>query len=81
MAQTLSIKTPSVDQYTLNLSGGNQQKVVLAKWVLRSLDVLIADEPTRGVDVQAKDEIYKLLSGLKGEGKPSSSTPPRSRSC
>ena len=68
LTQTLSIKTPSVDQYALNLSGGNQQKVVLAKWVLRSLKVLIADEPTRGVDVQAKDEIYKLLLGLKREG-------------
>ena len=69
LVQTLSIKTPSVDQYTLNLSGGNQQKVVLAKWVLRNLDVLVADEPTRGVDVRAKDEIYKLLVDLKGEGK------------
>lgn len=69
LARTLSIKTPSVDQYALNLSGGNQQKVVLAKWVLRDLDVLIADEPTRGVDVRAKDEIYKLLIGLKNDGK------------
>jgi len=68
LAQTLTIKTPSVDQYVLNLSGGNQQKVVLAKWVLRNLDVLIADEPTRGVDVRAKDEIYKLLVGLTTEG-------------
>jgi ribose transport system ATP-binding protein len=69
MVQTLGVKTTSVDQYALNLSGGNQQKVVLAKWMLRSLDALIADEPTRGVDVRAKDEIYKLLMGLKADGK------------
>ena len=69
LVTTLEIKTPSLEQYALNLSGGNQQKVVLAKWVLRNLDVLIADEPTRGVDVRAKDEIYKLFVGLKHDGK------------
>jgi ABC-type sugar transport system ATPase subunit len=69
LAKSLSIKTPSVDQYALNLSGGNQQKVVLGKWVLSDLDVLLADEPTRGVDVRAKDEIYNLLLDLKRHGK------------
>jgi ABC-type sugar transport system ATPase subunit len=69
LARELSIRTPSLDQEVVNLSGGNQQKVVLAKWLLRNLDVVIADEPTRGVDVRAKDEIYKLLLGLKQDGK------------
>ena len=69
LAQNLSIRTPSLSQEVLNLSGGNQQKVVLAKWLLRNLDVVIVDEPTRGVDVGAKDEIYKILLGLKEEGK------------
>jgi ABC-type sugar transport system ATPase subunit len=69
LATDLTIRTPSLSQEVVNLSGGNQQKVVLAKWLLRDLDVVIADEPTRGVDVQAKDEIYKLLLGLKDERK------------
>lgn len=69
MTKRLSIKTPSLRQEVINLSGGNQQKVVLAKWLLRDLDVVIADEPTRGVDVQAKDEIHKLLLALKGDKK------------
>jgi ribose transport system ATP-binding protein len=69
LASSLTIRTPSLSQEVVNLSGGNQQKVVLAKWLLRDLDVVIADEPTRGVDVQAKDEIYKLLLGLKDDGK------------
>jgi ABC-type sugar transport system ATPase subunit len=69
LAENLSIRTPSLNQQVLNLSGGNQQKVVLAKWLLRNLDVVIADEPTRGVDVGAKEEIYKLLVSLKEEGK------------
>lgn len=57
----LSIKTPSISQIVENLSGGNQQKIVVAKCLLRNLDVIIIDEPTRGVDVKAKAEIYKLL--------------------
>ncbi len=65
----LSIKTPSTKQRTRNLSGGNQQKVVIAKWLLRDCDILIFDEPTRGIDVGAKSEIYKLLSQLAKEGK------------
>ncbi|MFW6313471.1 MAG: sugar ABC transporter ATP-binding protein, partial [Spirochaetota bacterium] len=54
----LNIKTPSVDQLIRHLSGGNQQKVVLAKWLIRNCDILIFDEPTRGIDVGAKSEIY-----------------------
>jgi ribose transport system ATP-binding protein len=65
----LSIRTPSENQYVKNLSGGNQQKVVIAKWLTRDCDILIFDEPTRGIDVGAKDEIYKLLTKLASEGK------------
>jgi len=65
----LKVKTPSVDQETRLLSGGNQQKVVIAKWLLRDCDILIFDEPTRGIDVGAKAEIYKLLQGLAAQGK------------
>lgn len=68
MVDKLKIKTPSVFQEAGNLSGGNQQKVVLAKWLSRELDVLILDEPTRGVDIGAKEEIHKLISKLAGEG-------------
>ena len=65
----LKVKTPSVDQETRLLSGGNQQKVVIAKWLLRDCDVLFFDEPTRGIDIGAKAEIYKLLQGLAEQGK------------
>ncbi|WP_311590917.1 sugar ABC transporter ATP-binding protein [Trueperella bernardiae] len=65
----LAIATPSVEQKVKALSGGNQQKVVIAKWVARDCDVLIFDEPTRGVDVGAKDDIYRLMESLAGEGK------------
>ncbi|SPX70881.1 sugar ABC transporter ATP-binding protein [Mobiluncus mulieris] len=65
----LRIKTPSVHQLLRNLSGGNQQKVVIAKWLLRNCDILIFDEPTRGIDVGAKEEIYNLLERLAAEGK------------
>ena len=58
----LKIKVPGQQQRAGNLSGGNQQKVVLAKWLARNCDVLIFDEPTRGIDVGAKDEIYRLLT-------------------
>ena len=63
------IKTPSERQLVGNLSGGNQQKVVLAKWLLTSPRILIMDEPTRGIDVAAKSEIYRLISSLADEGK------------
>ena len=68
-AVKLRIKTPTVEQETRLLSGGNQQKVVIAKWLLRDCDILIFDEPTRGIDVGAKAEIYKLLQGLADQGK------------
>ena len=64
----LSIKTPSAMQQVKNLSGGNQQKVVIAKWLARDSKVLIFDEPTRGIDVGAKQEIYTLLDQLVQEG-------------
>ena len=66
---TLKIKTPSTAQLVKNLSGGNQQKVVVAKWLARDCDVLIFDEPTRGIDIGAKDEIYALLNELAAQGK------------
>ena len=65
----LDIKTPSVNQLVLNLSGGNQQKVVLAKWLFSNVDILILDEPTRGIDVGAKYEFYCLMNKLVEEGK------------
>jgi len=64
----LSIATPSVEQKVLNLSGGNQQKVVLAKWLLVNPRILVVDEPTRGVDVGAKLEIYSILRQLREGG-------------
>ena len=69
LVQRLAIKTPSVDQPVRLLSGGNQQKVVIAKWLLRDCDILFFDEPTRGIDVGAKSEIYKLLNALATAGK------------
>lgn len=65
----INIKTPSAIQLVKNLSGGNQQKVVIAKWLIKYSDVLIFDEPTRGIDVGAKSEIYKLMNELASEGK------------
>ena len=67
--QRINIKAPSVDTQVVSLSGGNQQKVVLAKWLVRDCDVLIFDEPTRGIDVGAKSEIYKLMNQLVKQGK------------
>lgn len=65
----LGIRTPSDRQEVRLLSGGNQQKVVIAKWLLRDCDILIFDEPTRGIDVGAKAEIYRLLNDLAASGK------------
>jgi len=67
--ESLAIKTPDVEQLVVNLSGGNQQKVVIAKWLCCDSDILIFDEPTRGIDVGAKNEIYKLMNRLAAEGK------------
>lgn len=67
--KSLGIRTPSERQEVRLLSGGNQQKVVIAKWLLRNCDILIFDEPTRGIDIGAKSEIYKLLADLAAEGK------------
>lgn len=69
LVRDLQIKTPSVHQLPRNLSGGNQQKVVIAKWLFRGARMLIFDEPTRGIDVGAKREIYDLLWVLAAEGK------------
>ena len=68
-AEQIRTKTPSVRARVGSLSGGNQQKVVISKWLLRDCDVLIFDEPTRGIDVGAKSEIYKLMTQLAEEGK------------
>jgi len=65
---SLKIKTPGCESLVLNLSGGNQQKVVLAKWLARNPQVMILDEPTRGIDVGAKAEIYRLMRELAGRG-------------
>ena len=68
-AKELGVRTPSMKQIAMNLSGGNQQKMVFAKWVFSEADVLILDEPTRGIDVGAKYEIYLLMNRLAAEGK------------
>lgn len=65
----LRTKTPSMDQLLKNLSGGNQQKVIVARWLLKDCDVFIFDEPTRGIDVGAKSEMYDLMSELAAQGK------------
>ncbi|GLX99112.1 multiple monosaccharide ABC transporter ATP-binding protein [Herbidospora sp. NBRC 101105] len=67
--QSLRVKTPSVDEGVTKLSGGNQQKVVLAKWMFTDPDLLILDEPTRGIDVGAKYEIYGIIQRLADQGK------------
>jgi ribose transport system ATP-binding protein len=67
--ELLNIKTPSLEQFTKNLSGGNQQKVVLAKTLATNSEILIFDEPTRGIDVGAKHEIYNLMIDLASKGK------------
>lgn len=68
-SEKLNIKTPSVKQLVKNLSGGNQQKVIIAKWLLRNCEVLIFDEPTRGIDVGTKSEIYRIMNHLTSIGK------------
>jgi ribose transport system ATP-binding protein len=69
MVTALAIKTPSLQQQVKNLSGGNQQKVIIGKWLTADTNILIFDEPTRGIDVGAKSEIYRLLNDLAQQGK------------
>ena len=61
--------TPSVEQLVNNLSGGNQQKVLVGKWIFAEPDILLLDEPTRGIDVGAKYEIYQIINDLVAQGK------------
>ena len=65
----LKTKTPGIDELVMNLSGGNQQKVVIAKWLVNDSQIMIFDEPTRGIDVGAKQEIYELMNQLARQGK------------
>ena len=67
--QALAIKTPTMKQLIQNLSGGNQQKVLISRWLLTMPEILMIDEPTRGIDVGAKSEIHRLMSYLAGQGK------------
>ena len=67
--EAMKTKTPSVQQYVGNLSGGNQQKVLLSKWMFAEPDILFLDEPTRGIDVGAKYEIYTIINDMVAEGK------------
>lgn len=69
LANRLEIRTPSLEQRVANLSGGNQQKVSLAKWLAADVDILIVDEPTVGIDVKAKAYIHELINGLADKGK------------
>ena len=65
----LRTKTPSMEQLLKNLSGGNQQKVIIARWLMKDCDIFIFDEPTRGIDVGAKSEMYALMEELASKGK------------
>ena len=69
ISKRMNVKTPSLETLIASLSGGNQQKIVIARWLLRSPEILLLDEPTRGIDVGAKFEIYKLITELAAEGK------------
>lgn len=69
LLEELNVKYASLDQKVKELSGGNQQKIALGKWLMASLDILLLDEPTRGVDVGAKEEIYKIIDSLSERGK------------
>ena len=68
MANRLRVRTPDMHEPIINLSGGNQQKVLICRWLLTHPRILILDEPTRGIDVGAKAEIHKLISNLAGQG-------------
>jgi methyl-galactoside transport system ATP-binding protein/inositol transport system ATP-binding protein len=67
--QKIQVKTPSIYQHVENLSGGNQQKVLVARWLMTAPEILFLDEPTRGIDVGTKSEIHRLITKLAGEGK------------
>lgn len=69
LIEQLNVRTPHEEQEVGKLSGGNQQKVIFARWLMKGADILILDEPTRGIDVGAKEEIYQLIRKLTGEGK------------
>ena len=69
LKEKLKIKTPNLEQLAGNLSGGNQQKIIIAKWICKDTEILIFDEPTRGIDVGAKLEIYELINQLTAQGK------------
>jgi ribose transport system ATP-binding protein len=68
-AKTMSTKMQSVDQFVSNLSGGNKQKVVLARWIGKDSDILVLDSPTRGIDVKVKQDIYQLMDRMRKSGK------------
>ena len=69
ISSVLSIKTPSMKEHIGNLSGGNQQKVIISRWLAKDPDILIMDEPTRGIDIGAKHEIYEIMEELAKQGK------------
>jgi len=69
MVDELGIRVDSVDKLVTFLSGGNQQKVVFAKWLLANTDILLLDEPTRGIDVGAKEEVFRVIKNLAAQGK------------
>jgi putative multiple sugar transport system ATP-binding protein len=69
LAEEMHTKTPSIKQHVGNLSGGNQQKVLLSKWMFAEPEILILDEPTRGIDVGAKYEIYQIMNQMVEQGK------------
>jgi inositol transport system ATP-binding protein len=68
MANRLRVRTPDMNEPIINLSGGNQQKVLICRWLMTNPKILILDEPTRGIDVGAKAEIHRLISQLAGQG-------------
>ena len=68
MVEALSIQTPNLDVKALSLSGGNQQKMVIGKWLNSQVKVLLMDEPTRGIDIHTKEQVYKLVRDLAQQG-------------
>ena len=81
MIDAMHTKTPSTKTKIRHLSGGNQQKVILGRWLLLNPDIFLLDDPTRGIDVGAKYEIYQLIFDLAKQNKALSSAPPKCRSC